>query len=298
MSKSWISVIGIIFAGLMSLLCGCRGKETQGSPGDEILLQVGDSVLRLGEVLARMPSGIAGEDSAELFNSIVDAWIQDLLLADLAEETIPDMDRIDMLVEKYRRQLIISEYRKRVRNSQAEKVSEQDVRKYYADHADELILENPLVKGIYMKIPDEEAQSGKTAELMANPTGEAIDRLEKTGLEQALQYDYFMDRWVDWDRIAGQIPYRFFDADAFVESTPDFSTSYNGSTYLLHLSDFLHSGERMPYEFAEPKIREILSRMRNDEYERRLLNGLYKRALREGRLKKIGYDPVARSLLR
>ena len=280
------------------MLAGCRHETLTADAREEVLLQMGDSVLTMRDVLVQMPPGLAKEDSAELFNAIVDSWIQNQLLTDFAEETLPDMDRINRLVEKYRRQLIIAEYRRNVRSSQAEKVPEKDVKAYYEQHADELVLEQPLVKGIYMKVPDEVAESGELSRLMAHPTEESVDRLEKVGVEQAIQYDYFIDKWVDWEQISAQIPYRFFDADAFVEETADFSTSYNGATYLLHLTEHIHSGERMPYEFAEPKIREILSRTRNDDYERRLMTGLYKRALREGRLKKIGYDPVSRTRLK
>ncbi len=43
---------------------------------------------------------------------------------------------------------------------------------------------------------------------MASPGDEAVDNIEKHGLKQASQYEYFMDTWQEWNRVADQIPYK------------------------------------------------------------------------------------------
>lgn len=291
------SHIAWLMAGAMTcLLAACRSESTPTAESTEVLIQIGDSSLYLNDVLRKMPVGLEKEDSARLFQSIVDSWIQDMLLTRLAENTLSDPERIDRMVEEYRRQLIISEYRRKLKKSDADKISDAEVRKYYDEHADEMVLEMPLIKGVYLKMPDEAADP-KIEELLSTPDKGNARRLEKSALGRALQYEHFEDRWVDWESIADQIPYRFFDPDAFVESTPDFSTSYNGATYYLHITAHLPSGEKMPLEVAATRIREILSHSRNADYEQRVINNLYKQALRDGTLKKIGYDPVARRRL-
>ncbi|MCM1291154.1 MAG: hypothetical protein NC201_02860 [Prevotella sp.] len=293
--KGVILSIGLTLPLLFS--AGCDKASDQTPLREDMLLQIGDSALYLNDVLARIPNGLEKGDSAALFSSIVDTWISNLLLSEMAAESLPDMDKIDRLVEQYRRQLIISEYRRIIKSSGHNKVSDNDVKRYYNEHSPELILERPIIKGIYLKVPDQAAADGKLQNLMEKPEGNAVDRLDQIGIETAMQYDYFADKWVDWETIADQIPYRFFDPDAFVESTKDFTTSYNGATYILHISDFLCSGERMPYEFAVPQIREILSRTNSEEYERGIINGLYRRALKEGRLKKVTYDPITKTMI-
>ena len=48
----------------------------------------------------------------------------------------------------------------------------------------------------------------------------------------------------------------------------------------------------MPYEFAAPLIAERLNASQRAHYEERLVNSLYRQALREGKLRKVTYDPV------
>lgn len=283
--------MAILVASIVSL-GGCGKGESAVVTERDALLQIGDSTLYLNDVLAKLPSNLEKEDSAKMFATIVDTWIQSILLADYAEQSIPDMERIERLVENYRKQLIISEYRRILQSSEKQKVEEDKIKEYYETHIEDLILEQPLIKGVYLKIPEEIAGNNDVETLMKDPVGNNLDNLEKTVIGKALQYDYFMDTWVGFETIADQIPYRFFDADAFVESTPDFTTTYNGATYYLHITEYMNSGERIPYEFAKSHIEQVLSRQNNDEYERKLINGLYKQALKEGRLKKIGYDPV------
>lgn len=293
-----MSHIAWMIPGVLTLLLagGCRSESTPVAESTEVLIQIGDSSLYLTDVLCKMPVGLAKDDSAALFQSIVDSWIQDMLLTQLAENTLSDPERIDRMVEEYRRRLIISEYRRKLKKSDADKISDAEVRKYYNEHADEMVLEMPLIKGVYLKMPDEAADP-KIEEQLSAPDAASTHSLEKTALGRALQYEHFEDRWVDWEAIADQIPYRFFDPDAFVESTPDFSTSYNGATYYLHISSYLPSGEKMPLEVATPRIREILSHSRNADYEQHVINNLYKQALRDGTLKKVSYDPIARRRL-
>ena len=126
-----------------------------------------------------------------------------------------------------------------------------------------------------------------------------IDRMTKVNrniresrLRRATQYNYFNDQWHEWSVVADQIPYRFFDADAFVRSTQNFETSDNGTVYLLHISDFVPSGEEMPYEFARLRISEILHSADVAAYRKRLMDDIYREQIGAGVLKPGLYDPV------
>ena len=271
--------------------CGRKGKASD-SVKSEALLSVGDSVLTLNDVVSRIPLGLSSEDSVTMFNTIVDAWLEDMLLTEVASVNIPDMDRIEKMVSDYRRRLIIMEYRKLVRKDGEKKVDKDEIKDYYRNNSDEMRLEHPVVKGIYIKIPSNAEKIEKVRSWISDATPSSVDKLEKYGLKEAMQYDYFADRWVDWQVISEQIPYRFYDPDAFVESTKNFETTYNGSTYFLHIFSYLKSGDVMPFDFAKDQIAEILSGNKQKEHERRLIASLYNQALKDGRLKVMGFNPV------
>ncbi len=287
----------VILLGLLSGigLTGCDGKEGQTPARENILVEAGDSALSVDDVLLHIPSGLAEEDSIEMFKTIVDRWVRNMMLGAIAAENVPDMERIDRLVEDYRNNLIIERYM-RTKEEEAPAVSDADIMRYYEVNGDEMLLDQPLVKGIYLKIGEKEERLAEIRKWMKTATEASVDNIEKYGLRQASQYEYFGQRWLEWSVIAEQIPYRFFDADAFLSSTRDFETTYGGSVYLLHISEYLPTGSKMPFEYASVKIAGILANENRDRYRTALMNSIYTRAIREGRLKPGLYNPVSHEI--
>lgn len=238
----------------------------------------------------RIPAGTAPEDSVALFHSIVEGWMERMLLTDIASRNIEDMEEIDRLVEEYRKKLIIAGYRRSLRESRADGVSQAEVDRYFKENAGEMILDAPVIKGLYVKLPSDASRLADIRRWMMTATSNAIDNLEKYGLNDAIEYSFFEDRWTDWNSISRQIPYDFGNPDEFVERRRNLETSYRGFTYLLHISEFLPSGEKMPREIAEPLIRERLSTENGSDYESQLISGIYDETLKSGRLRFINYD--------
>lgn len=282
------------FLSVLSLcaLVGCGQKEKMVPGDDGVLVQVGDSTLRMADVLLKIPVGLSPEDSAAMFNSIVGDWVRDLVLADYAEKNIPDMARIDRMVEEYRNNLIVNEYLRNMSDRVGSDVAESRVRDYYAAHRAEMVLEQPLVKGAFIKLSETDESLDDLRRWMSRLSEQDVDNIEKSGLRRAAQYSYFNDQWQEWSSVAEQIPYRFFDADAFLNSTHYFETSDNGIVYLLHISDYINSGHEMPYEFARLRIREILHTADVSAYRRRLMDDIYRDQIKAGVLRPGLYDPV------
>ena len=269
----------------LSILSGCgAGAKSSGADPDDVLMRVGDSVITVTEINLRIPPGLSAQDSAALFRAIAKDWADRMILSDLAAENIDNLDEIDRMTAAYRARLIIESYRRKLLQTLPKDIANDTLREYYARHKESMKLERPVIKGIFLKIPSSAQRLSDIRRWVATATPDAIDNLEKYGLGDAVKYSLFADQWLDFKTIEEQIPYRFFDSDAFVSATRDFETSASGMTYLLHISDFLPSGETMPFEVAAPLIRETLETRRGDEYIRHLMADLYRKALKEGRL--------------
>lgn len=267
------------------VLVSCRDKGEQQPAESEIIVEVGDTALTMTDVLRRIPKGLSPTDSIALFNSIVESWLDRILLDELGQENIDDMDQIERMVEEYRRKLIVASYRRTLRASHRWTVPEDSVRRYYASYKGQLNLERPVLKGLYVKLPSDASRLGDIRRWMMTATPDAIDNLEKYGLKDAIEYSFFEDNWTDWNLIARQIPYRFEDPDEFVRKKQNFEISYGGITYILHISGYMLSGETMPYEVAAPLIAERLEGKAGERFEEDLIRGLYIRARKEGRLR-------------
>lgn len=283
----------LVFAMAIS---SCGGDDSK-SPAGDVLVAMGDSTLTLSDVVSRIPVGIDEADSVALFHKIVDNWIEGMVLADMARTKLSDLDRIESMVAEYRNRLIVAEYLKKMRVGKKFKVSSDSVRAFYDAHRAEMVTETPLVKGIYLKVADGAGAIDEIRRCVFDASGASIDELEKKWAGDAIQYDYFENEWIDWTVIADQIPYRFYDPDAFLASTVNFETSCNGSTYFLHIGGYLPSGSETPFEFASPRISSLLEQAKMASYEEALVNALIKKAMSENNLVAVGYDPLSRKYL-
>lgn len=284
--------IAPVAALLLTAVASCTGSKEETRGDDEVLVQVGDSALTLDEVLARIPAALSPEDSTEMFHSIVDTWVRRMVLEDFAAKNVSDMDRVEEMVEQYRSDLIIRRYLQSMEEKGETTVTDDRVKEYFESHSAEMNLESPIVKGGFIKVPENDNRLPKLRKWMAKGDEASIDNLEKYGLDHALQYEEFSGRWIDWSLVADQIPYRFGDADAFLASHRDFEVAENGTVYLLHIAQHRPSGSRMPYEYAAEKIRDILLHEDMNAFRANIISDIYKREMKEGMLRPGLYDPL------
>ena len=280
----------------MVLFFSCKSKEASTGEKSSVLVSVGDSSLTMEAVLREIPSGLDPADSVRMFHRIVDSWVRELVLLDQARRNITDMERIDRLVEAYRNSLIVNQYIESMGEQGAADVDEDRIRKYYEQYRDRMTLEQPLVKGAFLKVAKSDPQLDDLRHWMSEFSDEAVDKIEKSGLRQASRYEYFRDEWHEFGVIAEQIPYRFTDADAFVKAHRNFETEESGSVYLLHISEYLPTGSEMPYDFAKLKIAEILRSENVNAYTDKLISDIYRQSVKEGILKPGLYDPQTKEL--
>lgn len=287
--RSYATLIPTSCLVALTLTTACHHSDTPTSePQEDFVAQYRDSVLRHSDILRLLPPDISSADSIALAEAIAQNWIDGLLIEDLAASQIDDLSRIDQLTARYRRSLIADSYRRKMREKGVQPVDMDSVHAYYLRHATALRLERPIVKGLYIKVPATSRHIDDIRSWMKNPSSEAYDALETTGLSEAVQYEYFADRWMDFDFLAGEIPFRFDSADRFVSDNTDFETEWNGMIYILHIGDRRTSGQLMPEEYAIPLIEERMKSYNLAVYEEGLLKALRKTAiekniLREGK---------------
>ena len=281
----------ITFSVLLFFSCGKKNETPE-----NVLLQFGDDVITYDEVIDQIPDGIMANDSIALFNAIIDGWIKDVVLFDMAKNRLLDINAIERKVKDYRNDLIVTEYLSRMRESHNPKTDERRVREYYDKHRSELKLEVPLVKGIFLKINTNSKGKEKIKSMLLSDDPKDIDILEQIWLDKALEYNYFCDKWVDWQSITAMIPHRFGDPDIFLKENNYFEIEYDNCSYFLIVRDFLPSGEEQPYDFAAKWIAETLSQADLAMFEDALVESIVLKAIKDNRLKSIGYDPLTHEL--
>lgn len=261
-------------------------NSSEGGDGGTMLARVGDSRLTLTELRGAVPPGLSEEDSVRLAKSYIQKWIDTHLITDVVAPQIPDMDEINRLTEEYRLSLIEDSYRSRMyRKNGDSEIPEDTLKAYYDAGKDYLKLKSPIVKGVFLKFPEDSEQLKEARRLFKSSSQDDIDKLEKQAFEGAVYYEYFRDRWIDWQKIVAVIPSDFGNEPMSYPGThkvTDFSA--DGFTYLLNITDFKGAGSQIPYEYAREQISDAILYDRQKEYDANLRRQLREEALEDGTL--------------
>lgn len=271
--KNW----GVILV-IAAAMTGC-GQE-HNHKGKTPLVEVSGEFLYKEDLQAALPLNISKDDSVLFAEHYIRNWIEDALLFDKAEGNIPDNDKISKLVENYRRALIMHTYQEELVNQKlANDISEEEINAYYEKNKELFRLDNPLVKGLFIKVPLSSPDLGNVRVWYRKNNQDVIEKLEKYSLRNAVSYDYFYDRWTSVPDVAAKIPLKVLYTDAnYLDKNRNVEVKDTAFCYFLHIEDFLGKDKQKPLDFARDEIKEILINLKRVEFINKVKEDLYQRA--------------------
>lgn len=265
-------------------ISGCTRNGDNAFPADAVAT-VGNEAITHADIATAMPAGLSATDSVTFAKAYVRAWIERHLVEQVAAEEV-DMEEIDRMTADYRSELIMAQYRRAMAGQADGFFAEDSLKAYFDTHKGDFRLERPLIKGIYLKVPDDAPNLNTIRKLYKSARPDDIDRLEKAANSSAIHYDYFRDTWVDLEQIETRIPIDFTSATlAKVIGKHPIDVTSQGFVYLLSISDVLPAGSIMPFETARPLVQERLLALRRRAYDKKLMKDLYNQAVADGTVK-------------
>lgn len=266
-----------IITAFVLLAFGCT--ETVDHKGKTPLVQVGDNYLYMEDVMAVTPPGISEKDSAEMADGYIKNWIDDMLLYAKAEGNMPDDAGINELVNSYRRELITHTYIEQIVSQEVENlIPDSEVEEYYNENKDAFLAVEPYIKGLYIKVPKTASGISQVRQWYKDGSERSVDKIEKYGLRNAVDYEYFYDRWRSVNDFFLRLP---TDADKEknnIGKNKNIELSDSAFYYFLHIEDYLGKGEILPLEYAGKDIREIIMNNKRVEFITKMKKDLYDEA--------------------
>ena len=271
----------IILVGIIS--CNRDPKEDK---IEDILVSYEGAYLYKQDVEDVIPAGLSKNDSLKVAESYIRNWIDVQLLTDVAEKNISNLDKINKAVEEYRNSLLAYEYRKQMilNDGALYDIPEDTLRAYYENHQSLFRLEEPAVKGIFIKVSEDIPNLKNIRKWYKSTKIADVEKLEKFGLTEAISYNYFRDKWINWAEIQKIIPNDFENPNLFVKTHKTYELTENGFVYLLNISDFKLKGEVVPFELIKPEIKEIYVNRNQRRFDVMLRQKLYDKAVKSGDL--------------
>ena len=255
----------------------CERFKTQ--KNGEALFELNDNALYFSEIQQTMPDGLNSKDSAIFVNNYIKKWIVRNLMYEKATKNVSNIDEIEKMVADYRKSLLIFRYQQELVEQKVKEPTEEQIQAYYDENAERFKLTNPLIKGLFLKLPKNAPKIDELKTWIARQTSESLEKIEKYSYQNAVGYEYFGDNWVILEELKKKMPAngntQEFHQKHLVEYEDD------DFIYLLDIRDYRATGAIEPFEFAKDKIKIILKNLAKTQYINNFEEELYKKAVRK-----------------
>lgn len=250
---------------LLLAVCSCKVVNTLTDTANElfrgeVVARAGDHVLHLSELEQYIPQGVSSEDSTKLARQFIDAWAQDILLLDMAEEQLsPSEKDVTNELEDYRRTLLKYRYEQLYINQRLDTlITTEEVNAFYKENSALFRLERPIVKARYLLIPADAKSIKNLRRLMSSEDETEVMEAASLASTSAIKYVDQADTWMDALSLAREMGMDYQKLLSGIRNQFMEYTDENGILHLAYLTEQVQEGKTAPLEYCEDRIRELI----------------------------------------
>lgn len=278
--RIWGAYLSLVLLAMTS----CQQQVEHG--GKTPLAQVGDYFLYKEDMVQALPYGISGTDSVRFVNEFVQKWLEEQALYEKAEHNVRGDEKIERMVAEYRRTLVMNNYEHMLLLQRMnEELTEEELQGYYNENKQLFILEEPVIKGVLIKVPLASPGLKDLKRWYKEKTDEALEELEKYAFRNSVLYEYFYEHWVPVSELEGKIIVNLAELSGEFDKHRDIEVEDEEYCYLLHIDEYLLKGEEKPYDLARNEIINLLANKRKVEFMNNVKKDLYNQSVEMGRIK-------------
>jgi hypothetical protein len=240
------------------------------------LLEVEGKFLYVDEIQQVMPPNVNDSDSTQIAQSYIRKWVTDVLMYENAKRNITNKAEIDELVESYRKSLTIHQYQQKMIEQRLPKEpSEEDLKVFYTQYSEQLVLKENVIKGLLLIIPQKAPKLSMVRSWVQSANAKSLENIEKYSLQNAISYDYFGDKWLPLSEILKRMPLKIEDPSRFLASNRFVETSDSTEHFFLRIVSYKTTGQVEPYEMAKDRISNILLNKKKADFIEKFEKEIY-----------------------
>ena len=248
----------------------------------EVVAKVGKHKLYQSQLQSYIPAGVSPEDSAALAARYINAWAEDLLLLDMAQEQLSKADKdVRDELEEYRRTLLKYRYQQLYILQRLDTlITEEEIESYYNANKERFRLDRPVIKARYMIIPKDSRSLASLKKKMSSDDDMEVMEADSLGKYAALKYADASDTWMDAITLAQELG---TDWQSLLKSinkhfaeVPDDA----GNLHIAYIVEMVQDGKPAPMEYVTGRIRDLILSARRHKLESDLERDLLEEARR------------------
>lgn len=276
----------LVIASLCALALSCKmAGSLQDTAGElfrgEVVARVGSHKLYRSQLSSYIPSGVSAEDSLGLARQFINAWAEDLLLLEMADQQLTKEEKdVSRELEEYRRTLLKYRYQQLYINQRLDTlVTEEEVANYYKANPDRYRLDRPLVKARYMVIPADSRSLKKLKDMMGSDDDAVLQEADSLASTAAIKYVDASDTWMDILTLAQELGTEYKALVSGLKNNYAQVKDDAGNLHIAYIAEMIAEGKPAPEEYCEDRIRDLIL----SERKHRLESGLEQDLLEDAR---------------
>jgi len=262
-----------LFLGLAFSSCGLFNGRNNEKP----LARAYGNYLYPSDLAGLVPEGSASEDSSALVKSYIELWLKKKAVMSKAEYNLTaEQKDLQKQIEEYRTSLLIYEYEKlMVAQKLDTMVTESQIDSYYHQYSQNFLLQDPIIKGVYFRVPDNSPRIREFRDLAHSGGDLAYKRLVDLGAQIADYTESFEENWISFSSLMQMVPGTVNDPEQFLRRYRYLEADDNRFYHYLNITEYKLPGETAPIEYVQHDIRDILLNKRKMDFLKELEEDIY-----------------------
>lgn len=273
------------FIWVILLFISCKSESNEKN-----LARFKDVYLNKSEIINEVPITLNQEDSAIFADNYIHKWLVNQMIMDKSEEMIPmEVQKVEKKINKYKMSLISYEFEQFYINKRLDtSISKFQISNYYDNHLDDFVLNDYVVKCMYLKVPKKSKFIKEIKKNYSLTNEEMIDEIMKIGQNEEVSLYYNPEEWVFFDDLMKQIPIlEKYSKIEFIKKKKKVILEFNNYIYFVNVFDYIIKNGTSPLSFEENKIKSIILNQRAKSLRKKLRQNLYNDGIKNNLIEKI-----------
>ena len=253
------------------------------------LARFNDIFLYKSELYNEIPKKLSEKDSTIFANNYIHKWLVDQMIMEKSEEMIPvEFNSVKKKINKYKRSLISYEFEQFYINKRLDtSVSSLEINDYYESHLDDFVLNDYVVKCMYIKVPKNSKIIKEIKKNYHLKNEKMVDQMIKFDQLENITLHYNPEEWIFFDYLIKKLPMlEKYSKVEFIKKKKKTIIENKGYLYFVNLFDYIIKNGTSPLSFETNKIKSIILNQRSKDLRKKLRLDLYDDGMRNNYIEK------------
>jgi len=280
-NKALVFTLAIVGLNMMS----CEMFERKTSQ-ERIVISAFGETLSLDKLSKRIPDVMSIEDSTLMAERIIEGWIREHVLLAEVEKNISEFNHdFEADVTAYRNALLVSHFESRYVASRIDgNVEENEIENFHNEHADLFLLQEHVVRALYVQLPGEETQLDSVRTWLEASDSLSIPKLEQWCIEHGAHFALDFDYWWFLSDLLDQIPMQIYRIEDQLRLRKVIEFTDDNKRYLLRILEHQFKDLPSPIGVARDRIVDLIIQARRRTLLEDLRDDLVKEAWAQGEI--------------